>query len=261
METISILGCGWYGLALAKALVADGYPVKGSTTSECKLIALEEIGVEPYLINLANGKNSFDIDFFKNDVLVVCIPSRKKNEDSQSLVDQLKTICALTKSKQVIFISSTGIYQDGNFVVDENVTPEPTSEVGKTLLAAETLLKQHQGFTTTIIRFGGLIGPDRNLAKHFAGRVEIPNGLAPINLIHLDDCIGLTKAILSENAFGVTYHGVSPAHPTRAEFYTQACLNSGFEKPQFITELLDWKQIESVNVPKIYAVANLLTFL
>lgn len=260
-ETISILGCGWYGLALASALIADGYPVKGSTTSEGKLASFEEIGIKPYLVNLASGKDAFDIDFFTSDVLVICIPSRKKNDESISLIDQLKTICALTKSKQVIFISSTGIYQDGNFVVDENVMPEPTSEIGKSLLAAETLLKQSHPFTTTIIRFGGLFGPNRNLAKHFAGKKEIANGLAPVNLIHLDDCIGLTKAILQKKAFGFIYHGVSPIHPTRVDFYTQACLNSRFEKPEFVNELLAWKQIESVNVPKIYAVANLLTFL
>ena len=169
-ETVSILGCGWYGLALAKALVADGYEVKGSTTSEPKLAALEELGIKPYLINLSDGKGDFDVDFFTSDILVICIPSRKKNDDSLGLIDQLKVITALAKSKQVIFISSTGIYQDGNFVVDENVIPEPTSEVGKSLVDAETFLRQSALFTTTIIRFGGLIGPNRNLAKHFAGK-------------------------------------------------------------------------------------------
>lgn len=248
-ETISILGCGWYGLALAKALLADGYFVKGSTTSESKLAKLKAVGISPYLVNLASGKNDFDIDFFSCDVLIICIPSRKREHDVLNLSDQIKRVCALTNSKQVIFISSTGIYQDGNFMVNENIIPEPTNEVGKSLLAAETILKESLSFSTTIIRFGGLIGPNRNLAKHFAGKKEIANGLAPINLIHLDDCIGLTKAILKEQAFGLIYHGVAPTHPTRADFYTQTCLSSGFEKPEFINELLGWKQIDSVNIP------------
>jgi nucleoside-diphosphate-sugar epimerase len=259
METVSILGCGWYGLALAKALVADGYEVKGSTTSADKLALLEELGIAAYLVNLASEEQEFEADFFKSEILVICISSRKKDANSLSLANQMERICRLAKSKQVIFISSTGIYQDGNFVVDENVIPKPTTEVGKSLVEAETLLRENPSFTTTIIRFGGLIGPNRNLAKHFAGKKEIANGLAPINLIHLDDCIGLTKAILEQRAFGLIYHGVAPIHPTRADFYTQACLNSGLEKPEFIDELLDWKQVESVNVPRVYAMANLLT--
>ncbi len=250
-ETISILGCGWYGLALAKALVADGYAVKGSTTSVDKLASLEALGIVPYLVNLADEKHECSTQFFDSDILIVSIPSRKRNDDSLSLIDQIKRICALAKSKQVIFISSTGIYQDGNFSVDERVIPEPTSEVGKSLLLVETLLKESSVFTTTIIRFGGLIGPNRNLAKHFAGKKEIANGLAPINLIHLDDCIGLTKTILQQQAFGLIYHGVAPTHPTRADFYTQACLDSGFEKPEFVNELLAWKQVESVNVAAV----------
>ena len=167
IKTVSILGCGWYGLSLAKALVADGYTIKGSTTSEEKLIVLEESGIIPFLVNLSNGKGELDPNFFTSDVLVICIPSRKKNDASLGLLDQLKIIASLTKSKQVIFISSTGIYQDGNFIVDENVIPAPTSEVGKALHAAEQFLQQNTEFSTTVIRFGGLIGPNRNLAKHF----------------------------------------------------------------------------------------------
>ena len=249
IRTIGILGCGWYGFALAEALLADGYAVKGSTTSERKLTLLKEAGIKPYIVNLATPK--FDTDFFDCDVLIISIPPRKNNNASVSYVDQIKIICEVAKAKQVIFISSTGIYQDGNFIVDENTIPEPTSETGKSLLAAETALKNNLTFTTTIIRFGGLIGPNRNLAKHFAGKTAISNGLAPVNLIHLYDCIGLTKAILSKNAFGNIYHAVSPNHPTRAAFYTQSCIDSEFEKPKFINELLDWKQIESVVVPAI----------
>ena len=249
-ETISILGCGWYGLALAEALLADGYLVKGSTTSPQKLIQLQEVGVKPYLINLASDNNPVDFDFFSCDVLIISIPPRKRVDNSVNYLNQIKRINSLAVS-EVIFISSTGIYQDGNFRVDENTAPEPTNDVGKSLLAAENSLRQNLPLTPTIIRFGGLIGPNRNLARHFAGKKGISNGLAPINLIHLYDCIGLTKAILQKKAFGLTYHGVAPTHPTRADFYTQACIDSGFEKPEFINELGDWKQIDSTVVPKI----------
>ena len=40
MTKISILGCGWLGLPLAKAIVENGFSVKGSTTSSEKIATL-----------------------------------------------------------------------------------------------------------------------------------------------------------------------------------------------------------------------------
>ena len=49
MKTISLLGCGWLGLPLAKQLIEKGYTVKGTTTTEDRMSVLECAGVVPYL--------------------------------------------------------------------------------------------------------------------------------------------------------------------------------------------------------------------
>ncbi|MFD0940056.1 NAD(P)H-binding protein [Pedobacter boryungensis] len=255
-KKISILGCGWYGLALAKKLIENGFTVNGSTTSSNKLTLLNEVGIKPFLINLSEKEIAYDADFFNCAILCIAIPPKSNSPELDSFITKIDAIALAAEKarvEQIIFISSTGVYQDGNFIVDETIIPEPQTASGKTLLQAENILKSNPSFTTTIIRFGGLIGPNRNLAKHFAGKKDISNGLAPINLIHLSDCIGLTEAIINQEAFGKTYHGVTPHHPSRKEFYTQACIASGFEEPYFIDELLDWKQIDSINVPTILA--------
>lgn len=247
--TVGILGCGWFGLPFAKALVQLGYQVKGSTTSEDKLRALEELGIEPYLINL-NDKGELPAEFFKVDVLFVNVPPKAKSEESSNYPEKLKAVVQAAEGKvqQVVFISSTGVFEDGNFEVDESTTPQPDTAAGKALLAAEDVFSQHNKFVTTIIRFAGLIGPGRNLAKFFAGRNEVPNGKAPVNLIALQDCIGICLALLNTQAFGGIYHAVMPQHPTRNEFYTALCAASGMEKPVFKEELLAWKEINSINV-------------
>lgn len=251
IKTVSILGCGWFGLPFAKELVAKGFAVKGSTTSVDKLAKLRAEGIEPYQINL-NENTNLPSDFFDADVLFVNVPPRAKTENSASYPDKLKRIAnAATNVKQVVFISSTGVFEDGNFEVDENSVPKPESDAGKSLLEAENLWEAYPQFTTTIIRFAGLIGPGRNLAKFFASRADIPNGKAPINLITLDDCIGLCLRLLEIQNFGGIYHGVSPHHPTREAYYTTLCEASGMEKPVFKDELLEWKQINSINVSKL----------
>lgn len=254
IKTISVLGCGWFGLPLASAFVKQGYKVKGSTTSTDKMETLESNGIEAFTLQFDAISSHYDPGFFDSDLLVISIPPRSKSPDSKGYPSKIQSImdaAAESRIRQVIFISSTGVFEDGNFKVNENDIPHPSSEAGNIILKAETILRSSDSFTTTVIRFAGLTGPDRNLAKHFAGKMDIPNGLAPINLIHLEDCIGITLAIVKQSAFGMTYHGVTPDHPNRADFYSQACMMAGFEKPRFLEELVAWKQIDSINVPQI----------
>lgn len=253
-NTISILGCGWYGLALAKALIADGAQVKGSTTSIQKTEALKAEGVAPYIVNFSADGASYDADFFDCDVLLIAIPPKARSGQGADFI--LKTAQIITAIKQhqvknVIFISSTAVYADLNHEVDESTDPQPNTESGRILFAAENLFRNEQSFKTTIIRFAGLIGPGRDPGRFFAGKKAIPNGDAPVNLIHLDDCIGLTKVIIKQDAFGHLFNGCGPEHPKKSTFYTQAAIDAGLEEPEFIDELNEWKIVKSVNATAI----------
>ena len=249
---ISILGCGWYGKALAIEFLKKGITVKGSTTSPQKLEVLNADGIIPCLIDLSPENKIIDPDFFKCDVLWVCIPPKARAGKGLEYIVQLNELTTIIKEKgiqQVVLISSTGVYGDNNSVVTEIYEPNPDSNAGKILFEAEGILTRETSFTTTIIRFAGLIGPGRDPGRFFAGKTNIPNGGAPVNLIHLRDCLGLSYAIIEKQAFGNIYNAVAPQHPTRAEFYTKAAECSSLEKPQFIDEKNSWKIIESVNVP------------
>ncbi|HWZ35977.1 MAG TPA: hypothetical protein VNW51_07430, partial [Mucilaginibacter sp.] len=87
--TVSVLGCGWYGLELAKALVNKWIKVKGSTTSAEKLMILSQQGIEPYQIDLST-EDSIDTDFFDCDVFWVCIPPRARSGNGEVYLKGLK---------------------------------------------------------------------------------------------------------------------------------------------------------------------------
>lgn len=247
---ISIIGCGWFGLQFAKSLVNEGHFVNGSTTSVGKLQILEEENIAPFLIDFSNGEQtSIDPAFFDCDVLVLTIPPKvRANPDSkyltviQSLIEFIKR----HQIRHVLYISSTGVYGDSNSHVNERTTPKPESLSGRVLLQTESLFKSNTSFRTTIVRFGGLIGPGRDPANFFSGKKDIPNGQAPVNLIHLDDCCGICLAILRQGAFGYVINACSPEHPKKMEFYKQACIRAGVSEPDFKDELLGWKIVESV---------------
>ena len=60
-KQISIIGCGWLGLPLAKELIKDTYIVKGSTTTTNKLSALKAVNIEPYIIEFTKDGINGDI--------------------------------------------------------------------------------------------------------------------------------------------------------------------------------------------------------
>jgi nucleoside-diphosphate-sugar epimerase len=254
--TVSVLGCGWYGTALAKALIEKGVLVKGSTTSAEKLEKLADKGIIPFQVKFGSAFETFDPAFFKCDILVVSIIPKFRSGEGQDYHLKLRRIIELIirhKIKKVIYISSTGVYSDSNEEVNELTAPEPDNESGKLLAEAEQLFQNETKFKTTIIRFAGLVGQGRHPGRFFAGKENIPNGKSPINLIHLDDCIGISEAIIEQDAFGHLFNACSHDHPVKADFYTRAAEQGGFAMPQFMDELNNWKVVNSIFVSSILA--------
>lgn len=251
-KTVSILGCGWFGLALAKKLVQLGYNVKGSTTTPEKLALLADEVIQPFLINFTANKMVSDLAFFEADALFICIPPKRNSTELEYYPDKIKAILNASKNsvKNIILISSTSVYRDENKTVNENSETNPDTDSGKVVLAAEQLLKLECPNSFTIIRFAGLIGPNRNPARFFAGKKAIPNGLSPVNLIHQNDAVGIAIKIIEKQAFGQIYNACSPNHPAKMDFYTAAAKESGLEEPVFIAEKKDWKIVGSINVPE-----------
>ena len=245
---VSILGCGWYGKALAGSLIKQGINVKGSATSAEKSNRLAELGITPYLVRFDVDDASFDPAFFECDVLVISIPPKFRKGESSSYLPKIKNIIqAILQNdiKKVIYISSTGVYGDHNSTVNELDDPNPDTESGITLYEAEKLFQKETTFNTTIIRFGGLVGPGRDPGRFFAGKKDIPNGMTPINLIHLEDCVGISMSIIKQNIFGCLFNACSPDHPAKKDFYKEASLKGGYELPAFIHELTNWKIVDS----------------
>ena len=226
MTKISILGCGWLGLPLAKALTENGFSVKGSTTSTDKLTALENAGIIPFLIEIGENSINGDVDQFldQSQVLIINIPPKLRGNSTENFVSKIETFLPLIEKsgiKKVLFVSSTSVYSDDDQVVTEETILNPDSESGKQLLDCEKLLHENSHFETTILRFGGLIGEDRHPIYFLAGRSNIENPDAPINLIHQEDCIGIFLKIIDSNYWQETFNAVAPFHPSREEYYSQ----------------------------------------
>lgn len=240
MPTVSILGCGWLGLPLAEQLLAEGYSVKGSTTRAEKLPVLTEKGINSFQIALSEKGITGNISAFLDttEVLVLDIPPKLRTTASESFVQKIANLLpyiAQSGVKKVLFISSTAVYPDevSYKKVTEGYIPQPETENGKQLLQAEKLLLNHSSFQTTVLRFGGLVGADRHPVKYLAGKENVANPEAPINLIHLEDCIGIIQKILEMETWGETFNAVAPYHPTRAAYYHKKATAMQLPLPNF----------------------------
>ncbi|HEY0667406.1 MAG TPA: SDR family oxidoreductase [Sphingobacteriaceae bacterium] len=267
-KSISVIGCGWLGFPLAKSLLNKGYTVKGSTTSNDKLPVLLEEGIEPFLVQFPDNCSVGTIlNLLKSDILIIAVPPGRNSHKNQSYFGLLNTLTeALPDSsiKKIIFISSTSVYGDSNGIVNESTTPIPDNDAGKRMLTAEQIIL-NTDVEHVIVRLAGLIGPGRHPGKFLAGKTGVLNGLAPVNLIHLDDVIGILNAIITdENSSGI-YNATAPHHPTRQEFYTSAAQSLGLDPPQFILEKASWKKVNSIRVTEElnykFAVPNLMKWL
>lgn len=238
MKKIAILGCGWLGLPLAKKLISHHFTVSGSTTSELKLDTLKHHGIQPFLIQVTQENISGNIAAFLNnsDVLIIDIPPKLRGENKENFVQKINNCIPYIENSQVkklIFISSTSVFDDDNATITDASIPNSLSEVGLQLIQVEQLLQTNKNFDTTIIRFGGLVGHDRHPIKMLAGRNNIENPKAPINLIHQEDCIEIIIKVIEQNQWNTAFNAASPHHPNREDYYQKQALSLNLPLPNF----------------------------
>lgn len=250
MKQISILGCGWLGLPLAVSLIEKGFLVKGSTTTLDKILQLNNVGINAHHIELSETEIKGNVELFlhNSEILIIDIPPKLRRNSSENFVKKIRNLIPFienSKIEKIIFISSTSVYADETSTtlsLTELTKPQPKTESGKQLLKAENLLLSTTNFKTTVIRFGGLIGENRHPIHFLAGRKNIENPDAPINLIHQTDCIGIIESVIikglqqaktDSRLCGETFNAVAPFHPKRKAYYTQKALELNLDLPEF----------------------------
>ena len=240
---ISILGIGWLGLPLAMHLIAKGYQIKGSTTSLMKLKKLKQKGIKPYHIILKEDKVAGEIDEFleESEILIINIPPGLRSNPDIDFVAKIRGLLkpvGKSSVKHVLFVSSTSVFEDQEDfpIINDSSVPNASKNSGEQLIATEGLLRENANFKTTILRFGGLFGPDRHPATMLSGRTSLKNPKAPINLIHLEDCIGIIKKIIDTQSWNQTFNAVYPDHPQKEAYYTYISKQMDLPIPQYDQE-------------------------
>jgi hypothetical protein len=204
---ISVIGLGWYGEPLALHLLRLGHSLSGTTQTPSKKERLSARGIKVEVLTHPNRPSD---ELLNSDVIVLNIPP---------FPEALSWFKTWNWQKAwVLLISST------------SVITQPENAL---LLAEQEEWIQNQFENWTILRFGGLLGPLRHPGKYLSGKKNLPGRLKPVNLLHLDDGIGVTVSVIENDLKKKIYSIVSDSHPTREDFYTSYCRRQGLPLPEF----------------------------
>src|SRR5690606_32779806 len=219
---ILIAGYGRMGAALGKRLASEGCLVWGLSRSLPAQFSLVRF-IQADLLNVASLSSlptPLDYVFY----LASCDSSeltayrRAYVDGLQNLLDALERVRA--NVIRLFFSSSTGVYgqKEGEWV-DESSIAAPDYPEGEILLEGERLVITGP-VSGTVVRFGGIYGPERNrlLEQVTAGEAVCSYEARYTNHIHVDDCAGILRHLMTMEDPEPVYLAVDREPVERCEF-------------------------------------------
>ena len=241
MKKIGILGCGWLGFSLGKELIALGFEVAGTSRSYAEKKKFKQANIEHVAFQL--GEKIAERFFEDISLLIISLPITNKisEEQQDALLNSIKH--SAKNNLQIIFTSSISVYIDNQKEIDE--TSGKINKHSPNYRFEQKLLKAFTN-NVTILRLGGLIGEDRHPIFHLAGKSDLANGTAPVNLVHRSDVISMIKSIIGLKKFGHIYNCVYPYHPKKKDYYYQKSIQFQLNAPNYN----DFEECEKIVVSK-----------
>ena len=202
---VTIVGCGYVGLELARQLLADGHAVVGVRRSRSGLDAVEVVGATAVAADATDPDSLAALP--DTDAVVFAASSGGRGADAARAVyvEGLRNVIREYGARgsppdRLVYTSSTGVYgdHDGDWV-DEETPLDPTTDKTRVLAEAERVAPEEAaavGIDGTVARFAGLYGPDRyRLDRYLQGPVTA----GYLNMVHRDDAAGAVRFLLAED--------------------------------------------------------------
>ncbi|HXV29602.1 MAG TPA: SDR family oxidoreductase [Sinorhizobium sp.] len=232
---VLILGAGYSGTAIAKALAPAAQSVTGTTRSAEKLPALEAAGIAPLIFDGNEISPELAEAMQRTTHLVQSIaPGRDGDPMFRPGTPPLAGL--LPNLRWVGYLSTVGVYGDhgGGWVTEE--TPiKPVSQRSRERVEAEDAWLDYgarRGIAVAVLRLGGIYGPGRNafrnLAAGTAHRIIKPNQV--FNRIRVED-IGAAAAFLAARGLSGVYNVTDDEPAAPQDVVTEAARLMGVEPP------------------------------
>jgi nucleoside-diphosphate-sugar epimerase len=233
---VSIIGCGYTGLRLARRWKESGANVRGYATHADSLRQIEAAGAGPRLLDLDGAIAPIDLT---GHLVYYAVPPARDSGDPR-LERFLAGIVGLPD--RLIYLSTTGVYGDqAGAKVDEDTPPAPLTERAQRRVAAEIMLRswaERHGVSWCILRVAGIYGPGRlPLDRLRRGTAAIvPHEATPSNRIHVTDLVTVCTAAGSAPAADRRIFNVSDGSEyTLTDYLQKVAAIAGLPPPPLIS--------------------------
>jgi nucleoside-diphosphate-sugar epimerase len=166
-----ILGCGYVGLALARALREQQLEVIGTTRNPDRLAELEGAGITPAVAEVMDPESLVPLAEMKPDVVFDLVRPQRIDEKRYTSWGTRNVAAAFgdLPLQALVYVSSTSVYGRRNGeLTDEKTEVSPTSPLGHARVEAEKIyldLYARKGTPVRICRVPGIYGPGRTLRQ------------------------------------------------------------------------------------------------
>jgi nucleoside-diphosphate-sugar epimerase len=212
-ERAVIVGCGYVGLRLARALAAEGIAVTGTTRSAARVAEIEDAGARAALADAADPASLAAALGDAPDAVFDCVKPRKTGGDAYAadVTQRVVGAVAAARPRAAVYVSSTSVYgrRAGDWT-DEDTPLAPASPAGAARAQAEAAYLaawRDGGLPVRICRVPGIYGPGRTLRQRLETGAyrRVDDERHWVSRIHVDDLVSGLIAAWREGRPGGVY--------------------------------------------------------
>lgn len=234
-----LFGLGFSGRVIARALMAAGWRVAGTTRSG---EAADLPGIEVFAFDRDHPLPQGALDG-----VTAVLSSVPPDSDGDPVLDLCGDRLRAVAPAWAGYLSTTGIYGDcGGALVSEDTAPNPTLDRSRRRLAAEQAW-QASGLPVHVFRLAGIYGPGRSAIDSVragtARRIVKPGQV--FSRIHVDDIAQTVLASLAAPNPGAAYNVCDDDPAPPQDVIAHACALLGIDAPPEIP----WEQAKTTLSP------------
>jgi nucleoside-diphosphate-sugar epimerase len=208
-----VLGCGYLGGRLARALVHEGVEVIATTRRADRFGAIQATGARAARVDVLEPSTLEPLAAWSPDVVFDLVRPQPTGEDRYTAWGTRNVANAFAEHPPgaLVYLSSTSVYgrRDGEWT-DETTSPNPVSPQGEARLEAEGIyrdLHATRGFPVRICRVPGIYGPGRTLRERLESGAyrRLDDDKRYVSRIHVDDLVRGLLAAWRRGADGEVY--------------------------------------------------------
>lgn len=226
MADAVILGCGYVGLRLARALTAEGAIVVGTSRTPGRFAEIRAAGAEPVHADVLRPETLAPLAARRPRVVFDLVRPLPTGGDRYTVEGTRNAAAAFAASPPgaLVYCSSTSVYgrREGEWT-DEDTPVAPTSPAGEARAQAEEAylsLFRERAFPARVCRVPGIYGPGRTLRQRLETGAyrRVDDESHWVSRIHVDDLVAGLLAAWRRGRDGGVYLLCDDAPATAGEY-------------------------------------------